>query len=33
MERECGSVSDGCGALITCGQCMGREYCKSGVCF
>jgi len=32
LGRNCGSVSDGCGATINCGSCSSDKACNNGVC-
>lgn len=29
---ECGSVSDGCGTVLSCGSCSSGETCSTGTC-
>ena len=32
LGRNCGSVSDGCGATLNCGGCSSGKTCNNGVC-
>ncbi|MFA6376557.1 MAG: hypothetical protein WCX69_04130, partial [Candidatus Paceibacterota bacterium] len=32
LGRNCGSVSDGCGATLNCGECSSGKTCNNGVC-
>jgi hypothetical protein len=31
-DRQCGSIPDGCGGLLSCGRCLPGEFCDDGVC-